>query len=297
MKKDSFSAEHTVFLNNKYLPASEATVSPLDRGFLFAHSAYEVTAMYGGKLVDWPYHSARLSRTLQAIDIPRPEIDLEAIHYELMRLNELSEGLFYLQVTAGSYGERDFAGPEQVSATVFLMLAPKKLISEQARTGAKAVLVPDTRWTRRDLKTTQLLSQTLAYRHARQENVDVAFFHQDRIITEAASANAWLVDHEGSLITHHLSNDILHGVTREAVLEVVRSNAIKVIERPFTIDDAVNARELFTTSSGALICPIIELDGVSIGDGKPGSVTRKVQKLYFEKIGVDIPVKAPWVSE
>ena len=297
MKKDSFSAKHTVFLNNKYLPVSEATVSPFDRGFLFAHSAYEVTAMYGGKLVDWPYHSARLSRTLKAIDIPRPRIDLEAIHYELMRLNELSEGLFYLQVTAGSYGERDFAGPEEIDATVFLMVTPKNLISEQSRLGAKAVTVPDTRWTRRDLKTTQLLSQTLAYRHARQENVDFAFFHQDGIITEAASANAWLVDNEGSLITHHLSNDILHGVTREAVLEVVRSNAIKVIERPFTIDDAVNATELFTTSSGALISPIIELDGVSIGEGKPGSVTREVQKLYFEKIGVDILDKAPWVSE
>lgn len=297
MKKDSFSAKHTVFLNNKYLPVSEATVSPFDRGFLFAHSAYEVTAMYGGKLVDWPYHSARLSRTLKAIDIPRPRIDLEAIHYELMRLNELSEGLFYLQVTAGSYGERDFAGPEEIDATVFLMVTPKNLITEQSRLGAKAVTVADTRWTRRDLKTTQLLSQTLAYRHARQENVDFAFFHQDGIITEAASANAWLVDNEGSLITHHLSTDILHGVTREAVLEVVRSNAIKVIERPFTIEDAANASELFTTSSGALISPIVELDGVAIGEGKPGPVTRKVQKLYFEKIGVDILDKAPWVSE
>ena len=288
---------HKVYLNGEFLSASDACVSPLDRGFLFAHAAYEVTAMYGRKLIDWPYHSARLSKTLKAIDIPRPDIDLEAVHYELMRLNELAEGLLYLQVTAGSYGERDFAGPEEIDPTVFLMVTPKNLISQQARFGAKAVLVPDTRWTRRDLKTTQLLSQTLAYRHARQENVDVAFFHQDGIITEAASANAWLVDHAGSLITHHLSNDILHGVTREAVVEVVKSNAIEVIERPFTIDDALNASELFTTSSGSLINPIVELDGVSIGDGKPGSVTRNVQKLYFEKIGVDIPDKAPWVSE
>lgn len=294
-KKINYSRK--VYLNGRFLPESEAYVSPFDRGFLFAHSAYEVTAMYDGKLIDWAFHSTRLSSTLEAIDVPRPEVDLEAVHYELMRINELSEGLVYLQVTAGSYDERDFPGPEKIEPTVFLMVNPKNLISDQARTGSKAIFVPDTRWSRRDLKTTQLLSQTLAYRQARQNNVDIALFHQNGVITEAASANAWLVDKQGSLVTHHLSNDILHGVTREAVLEVVKSNGIKVVERPFTIDDAKQARELFTTSSGALINPIVELDGITIWNGSPGPITRKVQKLYFEKIGVDIKAKAPWVVE
>ncbi len=286
-----------VYLNGSFLPEGDAYISPFDRGFLFAHSAYEVTAMYGGKLIDWTYHSTRLSSTLEAIDVPRPKEDLEAVHYELMRLNELSEGLVYLQVSAGSYGERDFPGPEKIEPTVFLMVNPKNLISDQARTGSKAIFVHDTRWTRRNLKTTQLLSQTLAYRQARQSNVDVAFFHQNGVVTEAASANAWLVNSDGSLVTHNLSNDILHGVTREAVLEVAKASGIEVIERPFTIDDAKQARELFTTSSGALISPIVELDGITIGDGRPGPVTRKVQKLYFEKIGVDIQEKALWVLD
>lgn len=293
----SINQSRKVYFNGKFHSAGEALISPFDRGFLFAHSAYEVTAMYGGKLIDWPFHSARLTSTLEAIEVPRPNVDLEAIHYELMRLNKLDEGLIYMQVTAGSYDERDFAGPEEIEATLFLTVTPKKLISDQAKTGIKAISVPDTRWAHRHLKTTLLLSQTLAYRHARQNNADVAFFHQDGVVTEAASANAWMVNNDGSLITHQLSNDILHGVTREAVLQVVRSNGIEVIERPFTIDEALHSRELFTTSSGALISPIIELDKVKIGTGLPGSITKKIQKLYFEKIGVDVPTSTPWVVE
>ena len=284
-----------VYFNGEFISAGEALVSPFDRGFLFAHSAYEVTAVYGGKLIDWPFHSARLTTTLEALEIPRPNVDLEAVHYELMRLNNLDEGLIYLQVTAGSYDERDFAGPEEIDATVFLTVTPRKLIGDQAKTGLKAISVLDTRWARRNLKTTQLLSQTLAYRHARKNKVDIAFFHRDGIVTEAASANAWMVTNEGSLITHQLSDDILHGVTREAVLQIVRSEGIKVTERPFTIEEALHSRELFTTSSGSLVSPIIELDEVTIGDGRPGQITRKIQKLYFEKIGVNINSSATWL--
>lgn len=286
-----------VYLDGKFLSANEAKVSPFDRGFLFAHSAYEVTAVYNGKLIDWPYHSKRLSSTLQALDVPRPTVDLESVHQELMLRNDLSEGLIYMQVTAGSYGERDFPGPIQLDPSLFLMATPKSLITDQAKTGTKAVSVQDTRWSRRDLKTTQLLSQTLAYRHARKNGAEVAILHQDSVVTEAASANAWIVDKDGSLITHHLNNEILHGVTREAVMEVVKTTNTNVTERPFTLEEALNANELFTTSSGALINPIIELDKVVIGNGYPGPLTRKIQKLYFEKIGVDIPVKAPWVLD
>ena len=290
-------ANRFVYMDGKFLPANEAKVSPFDRGFLFAHSAYEVTAVYNGKLIDWPHHSKRLSSTLLALDVPRPSVDLESVHQELMQRNNLSEGLIYMQVTAGSYGERDFPGPIQLAPTLFLMATPKRLITDQARTGTEAVSVPDTRWSRRDLKTTQLLSQTLAYRHARKNRAQVAILHQEGVVTEAASANAWIVDKNGSLITHHLNNEILHGVTREAVMEVVKTTNTKVAERPFTLEEALTARELFTTSSGALINPIIVLDKIVIGDGQPGSLTRKIQKLYFEKIGVDIPVNAPWVLE
>ncbi len=288
-----------VHLNGSFLPLGEAHISPLDRGFLFAHAAYEVTAVYGGRLVDLDGHIARLTRTLAGIDIPNPHdaSGWAALHTELIVRNDLTEGLVYLEVTGGAYDARDFAGPETFTPTVFAYADAKALIGAAARDGIKAVFLDDTRWSRRDMKTTQLLSQGLAYRAAKQQGADTAFMVEDGFVTEAASANAWIVTRAGEIITRDLSPAILPGITRAGVMALRGKGGFTITERAFTPDEVVNAAEAFTTSAGAMVAPVTHIDGRVVGAGTPGPVTRKIQRLYYEAMGADIPAAAPWTLE
>jgi D-alanine transaminase len=286
----------TVFLNGAFRPVGEATISPFDRGFLFAHAAYEVTAVYDGKFIDLERHLSRLRRTLDGIAIPNPYSD-EAwaeIHTDLIDKNGVEEGLVYLEVTGGAYGLRDFAGPEIFEPTVFLYADARPLIGDVARDGIKAIFLEDSRWKRRDMKTVQLLSQALAYRAAREAGADTAFMVEDGYVTEAASANAWIVDTAGRLITRELSHSILSGITRAGVMDLLKGSGIELVERAFTPDEVRGAAEAISTSAGAMVAPVVMIDGQPVGDGKPGPVTRRIQRLYYEAMGVDVAVVAPW---
>jgi len=232
------------YLNGAFCSAADARISVFDRGFLFAHAAYEVTAVYGGNLVDFGGHIARLGRTLAGIGIPNPLSgeNWGKVHRDLIAYNALSEGLIYLQVTAGSYGLRDFAGPEEFEPTVFLYADARPLIGAAARDGIKVIFLEDTRWKRRDMKTTQLLSQALAYRAAREAGADTAFMVEDGRVTEAASANAWIVDEAGHLVTRDLSPSILPGITRAGVRDLLAGSGMRLVERAFTPDEALQAQ-------------------------------------------------------
>ena len=287
-----------VYLDGEFLAADQARVSIFDRGFLFGHAAYEVTAVYGGALIDWPRHAARLMRTLHGLDIPMglsPE-RLQMMQMELLAHNGCTEGLVYLNVSAGAYGARDFAGPDHIVASVMAFVTAKTLIGEAARNGISAISRPETRWLRRDLKTTQLLSQALAYRAAREADAVTAWMHEEGMVTEAASANAWIVTAEGELVTREVSSHILAGITRAAVLDedAAAAQGAKVVERAFSLAEVARAREAFTTSAGALVLPVVRFDGQPIGDGRPGPVTRRVQRRYYERIGADVSKVAPW---
>ena len=288
-----------VHLNGSFLPLGEAHVSPLDRGFLFAHAAYEVTAVYGGRFVDLDGHIARLTRTLDGIAIPNPHgsAGWEALHSELIVRNGLTEGLVYLEVTGGAYDARDFAGPETFTPTVFAYADAKPLIGAAARDGIKAVFLNDTRWKRRDMKTTQLLSQALAYRTAKAQGAETAFMVEDGFVTEAASANAWIVTQAGEIITRDLSPAILPGITRAGVMALRGKGGFTIAERAFTPEEASNSAEVFTTSAGAMVAPVTHLGGRAIGNGKPGPVTRRIQRLYYEAMGADVSSAAPWTLE
>ncbi len=286
----------TVYLSGNFCPVEDATISPFDRGFLFAHAAYEVTSVYDGRFIDLEGHLSRLRRTLEGISIPNPYSDEQwaEIHSELVDKNGVEEGLVYLEVTGGAYGMRDFAGPETFSPTVFLYVDARPLIGDLAREGIRAITLGDTRWKRRDMKTVQLLSQALAYRTAREAGAETAFMVEDGLVTEAASANAWIVDSEGRLITRELSHAILPGITRAGVLSLLARSGFELVERAFTPEEAAAATEVFTTSSGAIVAPVVALDGKPIGDGKPGPVTRRIQRLYYEAMGADVAAVAPW---
>ncbi len=277
-----------VYLDGVFVRRDEARISPFDRGFLFAHAAYEVTAVYGGKFVDIDHHEARLKRTLVGLEIDDPDLDFRAVHQALIEQNQVTEGLVYMQVTAGDQGPRDFYGPETLSPSVFMFSTAKALIGDIARDGLTAILKEDTRWKRRDLKTTQLLSQTLAYRAARRAGATTAILHEDGLITEAASANLWIVTEAGELVTRDLSHALLPGVTRQSVAALMRAQGVDVIERAFSIEELQHAKEAFTSSTGVVIAPVCELDGVPIGAGKPGPVTRQVQSIYYAHLGADV---------
>lgn len=285
-----------VFLNGAYVPLPEARISPLDRGFLFAHAAYEVTAVFGGRFIDMDGHMARLADTLDGIAIPNPYSPEEwgEIHTRLLKENGLTEGLVYLEVTGGAYETRDFAGPATLKPTVFLYADDRQLVGTAAEHGIGAVFIHDTRWKRRDMKTVQLLSQTLAYRAARQSGAETAFLVEDGLVTEAASANAWIVTKAGTLVTRELSSSILPGITRAGVLKLLSQSDLSLEERAFSPDEALKAAEVFTTSAGAMIAPVVRLEGQDVGNGLPGPVTRQIQRLYYGAMGADVAKAAPW---
>ena len=276
------------FLNDGFIRTQDARISVNDRGFLFGHAAYEVTAVCNGMLIDFDRHMLRLERTLHGIEIPLPDLDFTALHREIMERNTLHEGLIYVQVTAGAPGPRDYYGPEEFEPTVYMFATHKTLIGAVAREGLKAISYEDTRWQRRDLKTTQLLTQTLAYRAARRAGADTAILHEDGNVTEAASANLWIVTADGTLITRDLSAALLPGITRLRLLDLLRSDGLRIEERTFSMQELRDAAEAFTSSTGVVIAPVLSVDGTSIGSGFPGPITRKVQSAYYQYIGADL---------
>ena len=273
-----------VYVNGDYLPEEEAKVSVFDRAFLFADGIYEVTTVLGGKLVDWPGHVARLARSLRELSLPAPCSDdaLLAIHRELVARNHVEEGMVYLQVTRGA-ADRDFLMAENPTPTLVLFTQAKSVaVSPLAERGARVIAVPDLRWGRRDIKTVQLLYPSMAKMEAKRHGCDDAWLvEDDGHVTEGTSNNAWIVTRDGRLVTRNLSNDILHGVTRASVIAYAAEAQIQVEERPFTLEEAKGAAEAFYTSASAFVMPVVEIDGATLGDGRPGPVARRLREIYL----------------
>lgn len=281
----------TVFVNGSYLPEDQATVSIFDRGFLMADGVYEVVSVLGGKLLDFDGHMARLARSLDALGIAKPMRDADwlAAQRRLVADNAITDGLVYLQVTRGNPGDRDFAyPPEDTAPTVVMFTQSKPGLAEnpQAQTGLRICTVPDIRWARRDIKTVQLLYPSMAKMEAKARGCDDAWLVEDgpsgQVVTEGTSNNAYIVK-GGSIVTRALSNDILHGITRAAVLRFAREAQMTVEERSFTVDEAKAADEAFITSASAFVMPVVEIDGTAVGDGRPGLVARRLREIYLEE--------------
>jgi D-alanine transaminase len=275
----------TVYVNGAFLPEEEARVSVFDRGFLFADGVYEVTPVIGGRLIDNPAHMARLRRSLGELKLtsPVPVEDIPALMKEIVRRNDLDEGIIYLQVTRGA-ADRDFAFPKAATPSL-VMFTQKKDLEEtaQARDGVRVVALPDIRWGRRDIKTVQLLAPSMAKQAAKDAGADDAWMIQDGFVTEGTSNNAWIVTKDGTIVTRHLSTEILHGCTRAAVLEFAREAQMKVEERPFTLAEAQGAAEAFITAASTFVTPVVEIDGVALGDGRPGPVAKRLREIYLDK--------------
>lgn len=278
----------TVYVNGEYLPESEAKVSVFDRAFLMADGVYEVTSVLGGKLIDFDGHLARLERSLNELDMQKPEAfdDLLEIHRELVRVNEITDGLVYLQVTRGAAADRDFAfpDPDEVKPTLVLFTQAKPGLADSpaAKKGMKVISIEDIRWGRRDIKTTQLLYPSMGKMMAKKAGCDDAWMIEDGKVTEGTSNNAYIVK-GNKIITRELSNDILHGITRAAVLRFAREAQMEVEERSFTIDEAKEADEAFITSASTFVMPVVEIDGATLGEGVPGKVATRLREIYLDE--------------
>ena len=278
----------TVYVNGEYLPETEARVSIFDRGFLMADGVYEVTSVLDGKLIDFDGHAVRLQRSLDELDMAAPisKDDLLEVHRELVRVNGVEEGMVYLQITRGAPDDRDFVfpDPETTAPTVVLFTQNKPGLADSpaAKKGMRVISIEDMRWGRRDIKTVQLLYPSMGKMMAKKAGADDAWMVQDGYVTEGTSNNAYIVK-GNTIVTRALSNDILHGITRAAVLRFAREAQMTVEERNFSIDEAKEADEAFITSASTFVMPVVEIDGVSLGDGTPGRVAPRLREIYLEE--------------
>lgn len=276
------------YVNGRFVPHSEAFVHIEDRGYQFADAVYEVWALFDGKLADPEGHFVRLERSLSELRIAMPmtRAALTTVLRETVRRNRTREGLVYLQVSRG-VAARDhvFPAAETRPAVVVTVSRVDRDASEaRAARGVSVVTAPENRWGRCDIKTVGLLPNALAKQKAREAGAVEAWFVDDLgLVTEGASSNAWIVDGDGVLRTRDTNANILRGVTRLSLLDVAREAGLKIEERPFTPDEARGASEAFITGAGALVLPVVAVDGKPVGNGVPGPVASKLRRLYIER--------------
>ncbi len=272
------------FVNGQYVPHGAASVHVEDRGYQFADGVYEVIPVIAGKQVDGIGHRERLARSLRELRITPPMTDraLALVIEEVIRRNRVSTGHVYLQVTRG-VAPRDHAFPAESDSAIVVYANSKPAggLGKQAEEGVEVITAPDQRWARCDIKTVGLLPNCLAKQAAREAGAHEAFMYDsDGFVTEGSSTNAWIVDSEGRLVTRPVSHEILNGITRLSLISLVEGQGIEVVERPFTVEELKNAREVFLTSASALATPVVKVDDHVIGNGRPGSVTSRLVEIF-----------------
>lgn len=282
-----------VYVSGEYICEEEARISIFDRGFLFADAVYEVTAVVNGRMFDFEGHMTRLTRSCHELQLRLPYTteDLKQIHLKLIEENKLNEGGIYLQVTRGSPKDRNFIFPDaDVAPTLVLFTQSRKVLdTPELLQGIKVACVPDIRWKRRDIKTVQLLASSLAKMQALAAGADEAFMVEDGFITEGSSSNAYIITQDNVIVTRPLSNAILHGITRKAVVALIAQHPeLRFDERPFTVQEAKAAKEAFITAATAFVTPVVRIDGQALGNGLPGPITRKLCELYLDLLKKEV---------
>ncbi|CCQ73799.1 D-amino-acid transaminase [Magnetospira sp. QH-2] len=279
------------YVNGSYVPHIRAAVHVEDRGYQFGDGVYEVICVRDGRQVEADRHWQRLDHSLGAlsIDWPMSRRALEFIVAQLIRMNGLRHGFVYLQITRG-VAPRDHAVPDPAPhpSLVLTTKRTKPFDPMQAERGVAVRLVPDQRWTRRDIKSIGLLPNVLAKQEAMAEGAfDAWMVDGEGNITEGTASNAWIVTGEGVLITRQATHSILNGITRLGVLDVARALGIGFEERAFSVAEARLAKEAFLTSSTNWLRPVIRIDDKAVADGQPGPLTQKLLERYMEVFGVD----------
>jgi D-alanine transaminase len=274
-----------VYVNGRYRPYRNAMVHVEDRGFQFSDGVYEVCEVLGGRIVDERRHIERLQRSLAALRIalPMPLRALSAVLHEVVRRNRVRDGIVYLQVTRG-VAKREHAFPPPGTAPTLVVSARRidRAQSERtARAGIAVITVPENRWARVDIKSVALLPNVLARQAAREQGAREAWFvERNGLVTEGAASNAWIVTAAGTAVTRPTGHDILGGISREVVKDVLADIQVRLEERAFTVDEALAGREAFITAATQLVMPVVRIDGKPIGEGKPGPVALALRQAF-----------------
>ena len=274
----------TAFLNGRFLPLAEATVSIEDRGFQFGDGVYEVIRTYRGRPFKLDAHLARLDRSTQAIDLRQPYPFERWVEYvtEGLRLGDFPETKIYVQITRGT-APRDHAYAPDLQPTVlmtFRELQPLNAIVQS--TGVAAMTMKDIRWGRCDIKSINLLANVLARQQAKKRGVFESILVGDGQVTEGAVSNVFIVQ-DGKLITAPEGGRILSGVTRQVVLELARHEGLTVQERYCSEQELLGATEVFLTGTTVEVLGVVHIDGKQIGTGQPGPLTRSLAKRFLDE--------------
>jgi D-alanine transaminase len=276
-----------VYVNGRYAPYADAGVHVEDRGFQFADGVYEVCEIRGGRIIDEARHLGRLARSLTELRMARPMSDagLRVVISEVLRRNRVREGLVYIQVTRGA-ARRDFVFPAESTPPSLVIIARQvdpSIAEAGSKKGISVVSVPENRWERVDIKTTGLLPNVLAKMAARERGAKEAWFiDKDGFITEGGSSNAWIITEDGRLVTRSAESGILRGITRTTLIDLAAEEGLTVEERPFTLDEARQAREAFVTSATNIVMPVVMIDGEKIGNGQPGEQALRLRARFHD---------------
>jgi len=273
------------YVNGRYLPLRDAKVHVEDRGYQFGDGVYEVCEVRHGRLIDERRHLERLQRSLGELRIRLPMTlrALDVVFHEVVARNRITYGIVYLQITRG-VARRDHAFPV-VPVEPGIVVTARSLNKARnealADKGIAVITVPDNRWGRVDIKTIGLLPNVLARQAAIEQGArDAWFVDHDGSVTEAASANAWIVTTAGTVVTRPADHAILRGITRTVLLDVIKAQGLKLEERAFTRKEAYAAREAFITSASQIVLPVVRIDDHAIGNGEPGALATALRRGF-----------------
>lgn len=273
------------YVNGRYVRRADAAVNIEDRGYQFADGVYEVCEVRDGRLVDERRHMERLQRSLKELRIALPMslAALGAILRETVRRNRVVDGIVYLQITRG-VARRDHPFPPVPVAPAIVVTASRldvQKMESMAAEGVAVITLPDNRWDRVDIKSISLLPNVLAKQTAREEGAREAWFvDKAGFVTEGSSSNAWIVTRDGKVVTRQADHAILKGITRGVVLEAMQAQGLELEERPFTVEEAHQAREAFLTSASQLVLPVVRIDGKPVGNGAPGLIASALRRDF-----------------
>lgn len=273
------------YVNGQYLPIDTPAVQVEDRGYQFADGIYEVWLVRDGVFLDHAGHLARMKRSLGEIRIPQPmsDVALDIALRETLRRNRLTDALVYLQITRGvSRRDHSFpAGTIRPSVVITVRPAPRAPVSARAEAGIAVITQKDLRWKRCDIKSISLLPNVLAKQAAREAGAFEAWLvNEAGEVTEGSSSNAWIITREGRLVTRAADEAILNGITRQRILRIAKAQGLVFEERPFTVDEALGAREAFVSSATSMVMPVVSIDGRPIANGAPGSLACALRASY-----------------
>jgi len=273
------------YVNGRYVPHREAQVHIEDRGYQFADGVYEVILVHRGKLVDEIPHLDRLDRSLSElrIDSPMPRAPMRQVLREMVRRNRINDGIVYIQATRG-VARRDHPFPKNTKPAL-VMTSRRLAMPDRAKAeeGVAALTIPDIRWARCDIKAVALLPNVLGKQQAREAGAYEAWQVDDEgYVTEGTSTNTWIVTPDGELVTRQIGEQILSGITRATLIGLADKLGVKLVERRFSVEEALDAREAFVTSATSFVTPITKINDSVIGNGRAGSVAMGILDNYLD---------------